>query len=163
MCLILCKLKAFSGKSAFNPLNYQDAQLNLRRQKVHKLHAVESTYTFTISPANAGTDDTPPSLSLSYTSTEYTPVPRGPLEGEEGHKDMLTDVSSDLTTTLQYVTPVCVSVRYTKHPVASEPGLKRHTSPVGDEMLTETPTTSNVPTKEGCVHDQMDNSALYLE
>ena len=71
---------------------------------------------------------------------------------------MLTGVSSNLTTTLQYVTPVCVSVRYTKHPVASEPGLKRHTtcSPVGDEVLTETPTTSNVPTKKGCVHDQMD-------
>ena len=119
-------------------------------------YAVEGPYTVTISPANAGTDDTPPSLSMSYTSTEYTPVPRGPLEGEEGHRDMFTGVSSDLTTILQYVTPVCVSVRYTKHPVASEPGFRRHTSPVGDEVLTETPTTSNVPTKKGFVHDQMD-------
>ena len=88
---------------------------------------------------------------MSYTSTEYTPVLRGPLEeeGEEGHEDMFTGVSTDLTTTMQYVTPVAVSVRYTKHPLARDPGLKRHISPVGDEVLTETPTTPNVPTKIG--------------
>ena len=91
-----------------------------------------------------------PSLSMSYASTEYTPVHRGPLE--EGHKDVLTGVSNDLQTTLQYVTPVSVSVRYTKHPLASEPVLKRHTSLMGDEVLTETPTTSNVPTRKGCVY-----------
>ena len=61
---------------------------------------------------------------------------------------MFNGVSADLTTTMQYVTPVAVSVRYTKHPLARDPGLKRHTSPVGDEVLTETPTTSNVPTKK---------------
>ena len=67
-------------------------------------------------------------------------------EGEEGHEDMFTGVSTDLTTTIQYGTPVAVSVRYT-------PELKRHcTSPVGDEVLTETPTTSTVPTKKGCVY-----------
>ena len=33
-----------------------------------------------------------------------------------------------------------------------DPGLKRHTSPVRDELLTETPTTLNVPTKKGCVY-----------
>ena len=111
---------------------------------------VEGPYKVTISPASAGTDDTLPSLSMSYTSTEYTPVHGGPLE--EGHKDMLTGVSNDLQITMQYVTPVSVSVRYTKHPLASEPVLKRHTSPMGDEVLTETPTTSNVPTGKGCVH-----------
>ena len=96
---------------------------------------------------------------MSYTSTEYTPVLRGPLE--EGHKDMLTGVSNDLQTTLQYATPVSVSVRYTKHPLASEPVLKRHTSPMGDEVLTETPTTSNVPTRKGCAaHDQTTVSSL---
>ena len=112
-----------------------------------------------LQPMLHGTDDTPPSLSMSYTSTEYTPVLRGPLgeEEEEGHEDMFTGVSTDLTTTMQYVTPVAVSVRYTKHPLARDSGLKRHTSPVGDEVLTETPTTSNVPTKKGCVcvHDQI--------
>ena len=81
----------------------------------------DGPYTVTISPASAGTDDTLPSLSMSYTSTEYTPVHRGPLE--EGHKDMLTGVPNDLQITLQYVTPVSVSVRYTKHPLASEPVL----------------------------------------
>ena len=86
---------------------------------------------------------------MSYTSTEYTPVLRGPLEG--GHKDMLTGVSNDLQTTLQYVTPVSASVRYTKHPLASEPVLKRHTSPMGDEALTETPTTSNVATRKDMI------------
>ena len=100
---------------------------------------------------------------MSYTSTEYTPVPRGPLEGEEGHNDMLTGVSSDLPITLQDVTPVSVSFRYTKHPVASEPGLKRHISPVGDDVLTDTPTTSNVPTKKGCVHDQMDKQGSLFK
>ena len=58
---------------------------------------------------------------------------------------MLTGVFNDLATTLQYVTPVAVSVRYTKHPLASEPGLKRHTSPVGEEVLIETPITLKVP------------------
>ena len=87
---------------------------------------------------------------MSYTSTDYTPVDREPLE--EGHTDMLTGVSNDLQTTLQYSKPVSVSVRYTKHPLASEPVLKRHTSPMGDEVLTETPTTSNVPTRKGCVY-----------
>ena len=58
---------------------------------------------------------------------------------------MLTGVSNDLPTTLQYLVPVAVSVRYTKHPVTREPGLKRHTSPVGDEVLTEIPITPNVP------------------
>ena len=106
--------------------------------------------TVTISLASAGSDDTLPSLSMSYTSTEYTPVLREPLE--EGHKDMLTGVSNDLQTTLQYVTPVSVSVRYKKHPLASEPVLKRHISPMGEEVLTETPTTSNVPTRKGCVY-----------
>ena len=53
-------------------------------------NAVDGPSTVTISPATAGTDDTLPSLSMSYTSTEYTPVHRGPLEG--GHKDMLTGV-----------------------------------------------------------------------
>ena len=96
-------------------------------------HLREDPYTITISTTNAGSDDTPPSLSMSYT---YTPVHGGPLQGEEGHKDMLTGVSSDVPTTLQYVTPVCVSVRYTKHHVTREPGLKKHTSPVGDEVLT---------------------------
>ena len=111
---------------------------------------IEGVITTTISPASAGTDDTLPSLSMSYTSTEYTPVLRGPLE--EGHKDKLSGVSNDLQTTLQYVTPVSVSVRYTKHPLASEPVLKRHTSLMGDEVLTETLTTSNVPTRKGCVY-----------
>ena len=106
--------------------------------------------TVAISPASAGTDDTLPSFSTSYTSTEYTSVHRGPLE--EGCKDMLTGVSNDLQTTLQYVTPVSVSVRYTKHPLASEPVLKRHTSPMGDKVLAETPTTSNVTTRKGCVY-----------
>ena len=78
---------------------------------------VEGPYKVTISPASAGTDDTLPSLSMSYTSTEYTPVHGGPLE--EGHKDMLIGVSNDLQITMQYVTPVSVSVRYTKHPLAS--------------------------------------------
>ena len=58
---------------------------------------------------------------------------------------MLTGVSNDLPTTLQYLVPVAVSVRYTKYPVAGEPGLKRHTSPVGDEVLTEIPITPNIP------------------
>ena len=58
---------------------------------------------------------------------------------------MLTGVSNDLQTILQYVTPVAVSVRYTKHPVASEPELKRHISPVGEEVLAEIPVTPNVP------------------
>ena len=58
---------------------------------------------------------------------------------------MLTGVSNDLPTTLQYLVPVAVSVRYTKHPVAREPGLKRHTSPVGDEVLSEIAITPNVP------------------
>ena len=58
------------------------------------------------SSESAGTDDTLPSLSMSYTSTEYTPVLRGPLE--EGYKDMLSGESNDLQTTLQYVTPVSV-------------------------------------------------------
>ena len=101
---------------------------------------------------------------MSYTSTEYTPVLRGPLgeEGEERHEDMFTGVSTDLTTTMQYVTPVAVSVRYTKHPLARDPGLKRHTSPVGDEVFTETPTTSNVPTKKGCVYMiKYTNRSLY--
>ena len=121
-------------------------------------------HTVTTSPANAGTDDTPPSLSMSYTSTEYIPVLRGPLgeEGEEGHEDMFTGVSTDLTTTMQYVTPVAVSVRYTKHPLARDPGLKRHTRPVGEEVLTETPTTLNVPTKKGCVYMiKYTNRSLY--
>ena len=69
---------------------------------------------------------------MSYTSTEYTPVLRGPLE--EGQKDMLTGESNDLQTTLWYVTPVSVSVRYTKHPLAIVPVLKRHTSPLGEEV-----------------------------
>ena len=64
---------------------------------------------------------------------------------------MLTGVSND---TLQYVTPVSVSVRY---PLASEPVLKRHTR---DEELTETATTSNVPTRKECVHATM---SLFLE
>ena len=113
-------------------------------------YTVDGPNTVTISPASAGTDDTLPSLSKSYTSTEYTPVLRGPLE--EGHKDMLSGVSNDLQTTLQYVTPVSVSVRYTKHPLTSEPVLKRHTSPMGDEVLTETPITSNVPIRKGCLY-----------
>lgn len=58
---------------------------------------------------------------------------------------MFTGVFNDLATTLQYVTPLAVSVRYTKHPLASEPGLKRHTNPVGEEILTETPMTLKVP------------------
>ena len=58
---------------------------------------------------------------------------------------MLTGVFNDLPTTLQYVTPVAVFVRYTEHPVASEPGLKRPTSPVGEEVLAEIPITPNVP------------------
>ena len=53
---------------------------------------------------------------------------------------------------MQYVTPVAVSVRHTKHPLARDPGLKRHTTPVEDEVLTEIPTTSNVPIKKGCVY-----------
>ena len=57
---------------------------------------------------------------------------------------MLTGVFNDLATTLQYVIPVPVSVRYTKHPLASEPGLKRHINPVGEEVI-ETPITLNVP------------------
>ena len=56
---------------------------------------------------------------------------------------MLTGVSNDLPTTLQCLVSVAVSVRYTKHPVTREPGLKRHTSPVGDEVLTEIPKTPN--------------------
>ena len=87
---------------------------------------------------------------MSYTSTEYTPVLRGPLEG--GHKDMLTGESNDLQTTLQYVIPVSVSVRYTKHPLAIVPVLKRQTSPLGEEVLTEKPTTSNVSTRKELVH-----------
>ena len=58
---------------------------------------------------------------------------------------MLTGVFTDLATSLQYVTPVAVSVRYTKHPLASDPGLKKHINPVGDEILTETPITLKVP------------------
>ena len=58
---------------------------------------------------------------------------------------MLTGVFNDLATTLQYVTSVAVSVRYTKHPLASEPGLKRHINPVGEEVVVETPITLNVP------------------
>ena len=54
--------------------------------------------------SSAGTDDILPSLTMSYTSTEYTPVHRGPLE--EGHKDILSGVSNDLQTTLQYVAPL---------------------------------------------------------
>ena len=101
---------------------------------------------FNTSPVIAGTDDTLPSLSITETTTGwYTPVPRGPLEGEKGQNDLLTGVSNDLPTTLQYFTPVAVSVRDTKHPVASEPGLKRHTSPVGEEVLAEIPITPNVP------------------
>ena len=102
---------------------------------------------------------------MSYTSTEYTPVLRGPLgeEGEEGHEDMFTGVSTDLTTTMQYITPVAVSVRYTKHPLARDPGLKRHTSPVGDEVLTVTPTTSNVPTKKGCVYMSNIQTGLCIQ
>ena len=71
-------------------------------------NVLDGPNTVTISPATAGTDDTLPSFSMSYTSTEYTPVHRGPLE--EGHKDVLTGFSNDLQTTLQYVTPVSVSV-----------------------------------------------------
>ena len=130
-----------------------DSPENVAGQKSRVIvgpYTVDGPNTVTISPASAGTDDTLPSLSMSYTSAEYTPVHRGPLE--EGHKDMLSCVSNDLQTTLQYVTPVSVSVRYTKHPLASEPVLKRHTSPMGDEVLTETPTTSNVPTRKGCVY-----------
>ena len=98
------------------------------------MYTVDGPNTVTISPASAGTDDTLPSLSMSYTSTKYTPVHRGPLE--EGHQEILTGVSNDLQTTLQYVTPASVSVGYTKQPLASEPVLKRHSSPMGDEMLT---------------------------
>ena len=58
---------------------------------------------------------------------------------------MLTGVFNDHATTLQYVIPVAVSVRYTKHPLASEPGLKRHINPVGEEVVVETPITLNVP------------------
>ena len=81
---------------------------------------------------------------MSWTSTEYIPELRS-LKEEAGHKETLTGVFNDLATTLQYVTPVAVSVRYTKHPLASEPGLKRHTNPVGGEVLTETPITLKVP------------------
>ena len=81
------------------------------------------------SSESAGTDDTLPSLSMSYTSTEYTLELRGPLE--EGYKDMLSGES--------------------KRPLASELVLKRHTSPMGDEVLTTIPATSNVPTRKGCV------------
>ena len=56
---------------------------------------------------------------------------------------MLTGVSNDIATTLQYVTPVALSVRYTKHPLASEPGV-RHTNPVCDEVI-ETPITVKEP------------------
>ena len=68
------------------------------------------------------------------------------------HEDIFSGVSTDLTFTMQHVTPVAVSVRYTKHPLAREPGLKRHTRLVIDELLTEIPTTSNVPTKKGRVY-----------
>ena len=66
------------------------------------------------------------------------------MKKEAGHKDMLTGVFNDLATILQYVPPVAVSVRCTKHPLASEPGLKRHINPVGEEVI-ETPIALNVP------------------
>ena len=65
---------------------------------------------------------------------------------------MLTGEFNDLQTTLQYVTPVSVSVRYTKHPLAIVPVLKRHTSPLGEEVLTEKPTTTNVSTRKELVY-----------
>ena len=64
---------------------------------------------------------------------------------------MLSGVSNDFQTTLQYVTPVSVSVRYTKHPLAIVPVLKRHTSPMGEEVLREKPTTLN---SLCCIHSK---------
>ena len=45
---------------------------------------------------------------MSYTSTEYTPVLRGPLE--EGHKDMLTGVSNSIALTCRLMFKVTLSL-----------------------------------------------------
>eukprot|EP00731_Ephydatia_muelleri_P037953 Em0609g2a len=83
-----------------------------------------------------------PMGSEGTTCTEYIPALRS-LKEEAGHKDMLTGVSNDLATTLQYVTPVALSVRYTKHPLASEPGMQCCPPPSAASSSSAAPTATS--------------------